>query len=98
MCRPCDCSVTLHGLHTRDDVRPAAALRCARMSERCALEARGVVKRYGSRDALLGVDLIARPGELHGLLGPNGAGKTTLMRAVLGLIRRDAGSVRVFDR
>ena len=45
-----------------------------------------------------GVDLIARPGRLHGLLGPNGAGKTTLMRVLLGLVRRDAGTVRLLGR
>jgi ABC-2 type transport system ATP-binding protein len=60
-----------------------------------ALEARSVSKRYGHCDALCRVDLAARPGRLHGLLGPNGAGKTTLMRAVLGLVRRDAGTVHL---
>jgi ABC-2 type transport system ATP-binding protein len=57
-----------------------------------------VSKRYGHRDTLCGVDLIARPGRLHGLLGPNGAGKTTLLRILLGLVRRDAGSVRLLGR
>jgi ABC-2 type transport system ATP-binding protein len=66
--------------------------------ERPALEALGVSKRFGDRDALSGVDLIARGGELHGLLGPNGAGKTTLMRIVLGLVRRDAGSVHLLSQ
>ena len=65
------------------------------MVEGLALEAIGVSKRYGSREALCGVDLIVRPGQLHGLLGPNGAGKTTLMRILLGLVRRDAGTVRL---
>jgi ABC-2 type transport system ATP-binding protein len=65
------------------------------MVERPALEAIGVSKRYESREALRSVDLIARPGQLHGLLGPNGAGKTTLMRVLLGLVRRDAGTVRL---
>src|SRR6185503_5248804 len=65
------------------------------MVDQPALEALGVSKRYGERDALHGVDLIARPGRLHGLLGPNGAGKTTLMRVLLGLVRRDAGTVRL---
>ena len=60
-----------------------------------ALEALGVSKRYGERDALCRVDLIAEPGRLHGLLGPNGAGKTTLMRVLLGLVRRDAGTVHL---
>src|SRR5262245_23454761 len=63
-----------------------------------ALEAIGVSKRYGDREALCDVDLIARPGQLHGLLGPNGAGKTTLMRVLLGLVRRDAGTVRILGR
>jgi ABC-2 type transport system ATP-binding protein len=65
------------------------------MVDRLALEALGVSKRYGDRDALCGVNLIARPGRLHGLLGPNGAGKTTLMRVLLGLVRRDAGTVHL---
>jgi ABC-type multidrug transport system ATPase subunit len=68
------------------------------VSEPPALEATAVSKRYGDRDALCGVDLIARRGQLHGLLGSNGAGKTTLMRVLLGLIRRDAGSVRILGR
>jgi len=54
-----------------------------------------VSKRYGDRDALCGVDLVAEPGRLYGLLGPNGAGKTTLMRVLLGLVRRDAGTVQL---
>jgi ABC-2 type transport system ATP-binding protein len=65
------------------------------MVERPALEAFGVSKRYGDREALCRVDLVAWPGRLHGLLGPNGAGKTTLMRVLLGLVRRDAGTVRL---
>jgi ABC-2 type transport system ATP-binding protein len=63
-----------------------------------AAVAAGVSKAYGSRDALCEVDLVAYPGELHGLLGPNGAGKTTLMRVLLGLVRRDAGRVRLLGR
>jgi ABC-2 type transport system ATP-binding protein len=68
------------------------------MRKPIALEARGISKRYGDRHALRGVDLVARPGELHGLLGPNGAGKTTLMRVVFGLVRRDAGTVHVLGQ
>ena len=63
-----------------------------------ALEAVGVSKRYGDRDALYDVDLAVRPGELHGLLGPNGAGKTTLIRVLLGLVRPDAGTVHLLGR
>jgi ABC-2 type transport system ATP-binding protein len=68
------------------------------VSETTVLEANGVSKRYGEREALCGVDLIARRGQLHGLLGPNGAGKTTLIRVLLGLVRRDAGTVRILGR
>src|SRR5262249_13507192 len=59
------------------------------------VEAIGVSKSYATRKALSNVDLTAIRGEVHGLLGPNGAGKTTLMRVLLGLVRRDAGSVRL---
>jgi ABC-2 type transport system ATP-binding protein len=58
-----------------------------------AIDARGVCKQYGSCAALSGVDLVVSRGGLHGLLGANGAGKTTLLRVLLGLIRRDAGTV-----
>jgi ABC-2 type transport system ATP-binding protein len=68
------------------------------VSEAPILEATGISKRYGDREALSGVDLTARRGQLHGLLGPNGAGKTTLMRVLLGLVRRDAGTVRILGR
>jgi ABC-2 type transport system ATP-binding protein len=63
-----------------------------------AVETRGVTKRFGNRTALCGVDLVARPGQMHGLLGPNGAGKTTLLRILLGLIRRDAGTVQLLGQ
>jgi ABC-2 type transport system ATP-binding protein len=68
------------------------------MTSQMALEALGVSKRYGSRIALAEVDLIAERGCVHGLLGPNGAGKTTLMRILLGLVQRDAGSIRLLGR
>ncbi len=60
-----------------------------------ALEIEGLVKRYGARAAVDGLDLLIVPGELHAILGPNGAGKTTTLRIVAGLLRPDAGSVRV---
>jgi len=43
------------------------------------------------------LDLTVESGDVYGLLGPNGAGKTTAMRCILGLIRRDRGTVRIFD-
>jgi ABC-2 type transport system ATP-binding protein len=58
-----------------------------------ALEVDGALKSYGDRQALSGVDLSLRAGEIYALLGPNGAGKTSLVRAVSGRIRLDAGRV-----
>jgi ABC-2 type transport system ATP-binding protein len=57
---------------------------------------RGACKRYGAVEALRGVDLELRGGELLALLGPNGAGKTTAIGLLLGLLRADAGTVELF--
>jgi ABC-2 type transport system ATP-binding protein len=59
-----------------------------------ALEAEGLVKRYGDRLALRTVSLRASPGELVAVIGPNGAGKTTLLSILAGITHADAGSVR----
>src|SRR3979411_962381 len=59
-----------------------------------ALEVRGLRKSF-ERPAVDGLDLTVRAGELYTLLGPNGAGKTTTLRMVVGLLRPDAGSIRV---
>jgi ABC-2 type transport system ATP-binding protein len=63
-----------------------------------AIEARGLVKRYGRITAVDDVDLTVSPGDVYGYLGPNGAGKTTTLRMALGLIRPDAGTVKLFGR
>jgi ABC-2 type transport system ATP-binding protein len=55
----------------------------------------GLYKSFGRTRALDGLDLSVRPGEVHGFLGPNGSGKTTTIRVLLGLLRADAGTVRV---
>jgi ABC-2 type transport system ATP-binding protein len=60
------------------------------------IDIRGLVKTFGATKALDGLDLSVRPGEVHGFLGPNGAGKSTTLRILLGLIRKDAGEVRLF--
>src|SRR6516162_9491250 len=60
-----------------------------------AIEARGLVKRFGKTTALAGVDLTARAGSVLGLLGPNGAGKTTVVRILATLIRPEGGSATV---
>jgi ABC-2 type transport system ATP-binding protein len=58
-----------------------------------ALEAHELVKSYGERDALRGVDFAAGVGELVGVIGPNGAGKTTLLSILAGTLKADAGEV-----
>ena len=62
-----------------------------------AISISGLVKTFGPTRALDGLDLEVRTGEVHGFLGPNGAGKTTTIRVLLGLLRADAGSVRLLD-
>ncbi len=56
-----------------------------------AVDARGLVKRFGDKVALDGVDLIVPRGAIYGLLGPNGAGKTTTVRILTTLLRADGG-------
>jgi oleandomycin transport system ATP-binding protein len=60
-----------------------------------AIEATGLVKRFGKTTALDGVDLVARQGRVLGLLGPNGAGKTTVVRILATLLRPDGGQAAV---
>jgi ABC-2 type transport system ATP-binding protein len=55
----------------------------------------GLVKTFGRTKALNGLNLSVAQGEVHGFLGPNGAGKTTSLRILLGLLRADAGSIRL---
>ncbi len=61
-----------------------------------ALETQGLRKSYSGKAVVQDLDLEVRPGCIYGFLGPNGAGKTTTMRMILGLITRDAGTVRLF--
>ena len=60
-----------------------------------ALRVEGLEKRYGSVQALKGVDLEVGEGELVGLLGPNGAGKSTLVKIAVGLVRASGGRAEV---
>src|SRR5262249_2285329 len=53
----------------------------------------GVTKRFGSTQALAGVDLTLRAGEVHALVGDNGAGKSTLMKVLTGAVRSDSGEI-----
>lgn len=55
----------------------------------------GLVKNFGTTRALDGLDLSVAAGHVHGFLGPNGSGKSTTIRVLLGLLRADAGTVRL---
>ncbi|HEY1118061.1 MAG TPA: ABC transporter ATP-binding protein [Acidimicrobiales bacterium] len=63
-----------------------------------AVDAVDVTKKYGQLVAVDHLSLQVARGEVYGILGPNGAGKTTFLRMLLGLVRPDSGSVRVFGR
>ena len=63
-----------------------------------AVDAVDVTKRYGALVAVDGISVQVGQGEVYGVLGPNGAGKTTFMRMLFGLIRPDAGEIRLFGR
>jgi branched-chain amino acid transport system ATP-binding protein len=62
------------------------------------LDCRGIVMRFGGLHALSRVDLSCRPGEILGLIGPNGSGKTTFFNVVTGVLRPQAGTVRLDGR
>jgi ABC-2 type transport system ATP-binding protein len=64
-------------------------------SEGPAIEARGLVMRYGEREVLHGIDLVVPHGMVVGFLGPNGAGKTTTVEILEGYRRRTAGQASV---
>jgi ABC-2 type transport system ATP-binding protein len=64
-------------------------------SQAAAVSVRGLVKRYGTVEAVRGIDLDVRPGETFGFLGPNGAGKSTTIKILCTLVDATAGSARV---
>ncbi|WP_255491837.1 MULTISPECIES: ABC transporter ATP-binding protein [unclassified Actinotalea] len=73
----------------------STALDAAPVPDDVAVAVTGLVKRYGRREVVHGVDLVARHGAVTALLGPNGAGKTTTVECCEGLRSPDGGSVRV---
>lgn len=62
----------------------------------CLIETRGLTRRFGARVAVNDLNLSVPAAGVYGFLGPNGAGKTTAIRMLLGLIRPNAGEVRLF--
>ena len=62
------------------------------------LSLNGVTKRYSGKAAVSGFDLAVKSGQITGFLGPNGAGKTTTLRMALGILKPDAGKIRLFGR
>ncbi|MEG3161595.1 ATP-binding cassette domain-containing protein [Sphingomonas sp. LB2R24] len=62
------------------------------MNDEWAVTASGIVKRFGDRRVVDGVDIMVPRGSVYGVLGPNGAGKTTTLRMLLGIIEPDEGS------
>ena len=80
-----------------DGDRDTSAGRGATARDRTlAVEAEGLVYRFGDNVAVAGVDLEIAPGEIFGFLGPNGAGKTTTIRMLATLLRPDSGEARIF--
>ncbi|MFB5662447.1 ATP-binding cassette domain-containing protein [Alteribacillus sp. HJP-4] len=65
------------------------------MPDDLAIQARGLVKIFGKKRAVDGIDLTVRKGTVHGFLGPNGAGKTTTIRMLATLLKPDAGTAAV---
>ncbi|MCP3730956.1 ATP-binding cassette domain-containing protein [Sphingomonas sp. MG17] len=65
------------------------------MQSDLAVSASGLIKRFGERRVVDGVDIAVPQGMIYGVLGPNGAGKTTTLRMLLGIIEPDGGTRRV---
>jgi ABC-2 type transport system ATP-binding protein len=63
-----------------------------------AVVTRGLVKSYGKRTALQGLDMSVPSGQVYGFLGPNGSGKTTALRLLTGLLRPSAGTIWLFGQ
>lgn len=68
------------------------------MKGKIALSVKGLKVKYGAIEALKGIDLVVREGEVVALLGANGAGKTTTLRKISGLIEASEGSIVFYDK
>ena len=79
-------------------LEPVTEDRLASEPDELPIRVTGLTKVHRDRPAVNGIDLTVETGEIYGFLGPNGAGKTTTMRMLLGLVRPDSGSIRLFGR
>lgn len=68
-----------------------------RKDMKTALSIKGLVVRYGAVEALKGIDIEVKEGEIVALLGANGAGKTSTLRTISGLVEPAAGSIKLYD-
>lgn len=59
------------------------------------IETRKLTKFYGKQEALCGVDLTVKQGEVYGFIGPNGSGKSTTIRILLGMLRKNGGEAKL---
>jgi ABC-2 type transport system ATP-binding protein len=85
-----------HGRDAKDEgPRPGRPVAEADPESVLAVDVRGLVKSYAGTQAVRGIDLSIRKGEVFALLGPNGAGKTTTVEILEGYRSRDRGDVRV---
>ena len=62
------------------------------------IEVEGLSKYYGKHKGIEKVSFSVNKGEIYGFLGPNGAGKSTTIRSMLGLIKYNSGSIRIFGK
>lgn len=62
------------------------------------VKVQGLQKKFGKFQALRDVSFTIKSGEVVGFIGPNGAGKSTTIRALLGIIKRDAGIAEIFGK
>ncbi|HEX3021967.1 MAG TPA: ATP-binding cassette domain-containing protein, partial [Lachnospiraceae bacterium] len=60
-----------------------------------AIEIKDLVKNYKKSRGVTGISLTVEKGDFYGFIGPNGAGKSTTIRSMLGLIKKDSGSIRI---
>ena len=68
-----------------------------RKDKKTALSIKGLIVRYGAVEALKGVDIEVKEGEIVALLGANGAGKTSTLRTISGLVEAAEGSIKLYD-